>query len=546
MLKGGNMNLKNIKKIICTVLAASLCLSASGCGKDSVVVDDYAGETEITESADESTSTDELNISSNNQGTLQDLYGNVAVLQEDFTVDNTSFSTNARFTVPNQDHLNVYNMKYLDDGKADEEAIVKSLFGDTGKKIESLKYTNQYDYIPLLYKYRTILSNREIYDRHEGDVVVHTVDPFDRSLINASSDISYEWMDGPDMYIHMYEGDYNSCRFSLLMAYDYKAKLRYIFFEPVSIKEYFPDYAFETLLVARSHNTAGEPLDISNNCTENLDVIKDNAKSFLEDNLMLKDKFSITDDPELYKAFQPDNLADVAGPYAISNLSSNIDRGPSMLLFSDTDYISTIKTYLDSEMVSYSILSEQRDLLAEYNSEHPNAQKGIYDFIFSSVADAEITDYTADGYSVYLDQTYDFTNDSENADSIQLYESSYGAIKYTSNGLYSVDLVLTCEVIDVVENVNLLDFDKITECLMAELPEKIDLSKLDDPSEMKINDMYLSYNEYHENDDDTSFSYIPTWEFFATTNETNAQGALIALNAMDGTIYNIQYFTYEF
>jgi hypothetical protein len=83
----------------------------------------------------------------------------------------------------------------------------------------------------------------------------------------------------------MYEGDYEGTRFCLLLAYDRYAEKRTIFFDPVSINEYFPDKDYRTLYIEGSNDSQSQPLEIENQCTKSIDEVKEEASQFLEEKL---------------------------------------------------------------------------------------------------------------------------------------------------------------------------------------------------------------------------------------------------------------------
>ena len=59
-------------------------------------------------------------------------------------------------------------------------------------------------------------------------------------------------------------------------------------------------------------------------------------------------------------------------------------------------------------------------------------------------------------------------------------------ITFTSQGIYGVDISLNSEMYDMVEGVNLLDFDQIQEAFKSELNTKFDPSKMGSPQKLSI------------------------------------------------------------
>lgn len=529
------------KRFICSILSAIMCLSFSACGKNDTLVESYGG-VENSKEVSENVSSENDAIATQNYASLQDFYGEKVEWNDEFAVNGIPFKVNCLYDIPDAECLNVYNNKLLDDGKADEESIVKSLFGSTAKKLEEIKYTNETDYMTLLYKYRSIIDNHTEYEDNAADESYIYADRIDRTVIDSSFDKTYKWLDESNLYIHMYEGKYEGERFVLLLAYDYTYSERYIFFEPVSIKEYFPDCNYETLLVARSNNSVGKPLEIDNACSKSLDEIEKDAVDLLTNEFKLKGYVSVTTKPDIYVKNNHDDISSFMSDSVVMIGSyTRFDKGPSMLMFSDSDYISTIKTGCGSDGVAYSVLAEQEDLYTEYKKNHDTS---IYEYI-SSESNAinsaiKETNFTADGYAVYLDPGY--CDIYENSYALEPCSSNSGIIKYTSKGIYGVDLKIMDEITDVVENVKLLEFDKVLESVKAELPEKFDAAEFNKPRTVTIQSFSLSYYSYREDENSDTFSSIPVWEMFIMGDVTSSTGSnmgVVYVNAMDGSIMDI-------
>ena len=567
----------NLKKAVGLIMVPALCISLSACGKSTdTVVDDYGlkegtvvssdtnSDGSVQGSSKEDTissagdSTSENNISGagslifkkGDEKTLQDTFSQTVRWQEEFAIGDTSINANATYSIPDTDYLNVYNMLHLDDGKSDEEAIVKALFGDTSQKIDMLEYKNQYDYMPLFYKYRSILIDREIYCRNQGKSSTYSIDIMDKSIIDSTFSDIYNWKDSDDMYIHMYEGDYLGQRFTLLLAYDYMAHKRYIFFEPLNVNEYFPEFSAKTLLITGSNDSTGKALELNNACEESIEDIKYHALSFMEEKLGIKSGYRITEDSEKYREFMSDSLIESTSPIYVVGANISYDYGLSVLKFSDSDFLTTLRSDREGLSVDYNILAEQRDLHAEYIAEHPNSQKTIYELLYSQsplISDIEEPNFNVDGYAVYIDTEgkHDAEQESISGDYINLNPSNAGCFKYTSKGLYGVDLELSNQIIDVTENVQLLEFDKIIERTKSEMETKLDTSVLDSPSSFKLIDMQLDYGEYFENEGDTSYYEIPTWYFYLIADDNPAKVILVSVNAMDGSITDTVYWNYD-
>ena len=534
-----------LKRFTGIILTTALLFSGVGCGETNTVVDDYGSSSESTEASDKGTSTDSQSVSTGNDKTLKDIYGDKVYVNNDYEVGDVTIKGNATFVVPEQEYLNAYNMQACDDGLKDEDIVVKALLGDTAEKLESIKYENSSDYMTLLYKYRSILlayeNEKKYTDTH---VNVSYSNRIDRSIITESTGENYTWKDDDDLYIHMYEGTRNNTKFVLLLAYDYISNTRYIFLEPKSITEYFPGFNFETLLIATDKNQNGEDLEIDNACTTSSEEIKSSAEDLIANELHLDSSYSITDNPDKYSMILGDNVVQVASPFNTSSPFSHKDPGKSVLMFSDCDFRSTLKKQIEGLAVDYKVLAEQRDLMAEYKEEHPDSDREEYEFIFSdtSTSLADVPNITVDGYAVYLNDNLTLDTESQAADYIGLSTSNSGIIKYTSNGLYSIDLTLTETVVDVIENVKLVPFEKIEESFKTALEEQVDFSKIDNPKELTVDYLGLYYGRSNT-DDSNTYTSVPTWVFSVTTQ--TGLGCDISISATDGSISEISYFNFQ-
>ena len=96
----------------------------------------------------------------------------------------------------------------------------------------------------------------------------------------------------------------------------------------------------------------------------------------------------------------------------------------------------------------------------------------------------------------------------------------------------------------MIENVNLLEFDKIKESLKVGLEEQVDFSEMDDSKEYALNDMRLMYYSYSESEDFDKFMNIPVWSFNYSAKVEGAIGMTVYVNAMDGSIVDIVYYDY--
>ena len=540
------MKHSKFSRFLCVALSAIMSLGVTSCGQSEDIVDDYgSGSSDVASISDAGTSGDTAGDSSGAAGTLQDQFGKTISWDEEFTVDGIRFTPEVSYNISaDAQGMNVYNARAIKDNKDYEAALVKSLFGDTAEKIEELKYVNETDYISMLYKYRQIMLSHDRYEANVDSDEYVWIDP-DYSVINGAFEETYKWLDETNLYIHMYEGEIDGKRFGLIYSFDYIGNQRNIFIEPISIKEYFPEQDYKTLMVKGSNNYLGQPLDIENACSENSDEIKKQAREFVEDKLKISGNIDISEESELYTMICTNDIMLASSGSYIYGTNGLYDSGHSILEFSDSDFISSLRKHSESGIsVDYRILAEQKDIYKQYTEEHPDKNIEIYNMIMESTTayDEYIEDanVTVDGYAVFLGSgVYSGTDLSEG---ISVYSPNVGMIMYTSKGFYGADITISEEITDIKEDVNLLGFDKIKESVEAGLAEKFDKDKMElNAKGVYIDRMYLTYTPYSDDPESGEFSYIPTWTFILTS-DAYIDSAMLSINAMDGSVVDLYYY----
>ena len=515
------------KRFVASVLSFILALSLFGCGKKEVSVDDY-GSTEA-----DSIGTEGDAFQQGEGQTLGQLFGTVVKWEDTFAIQGVNTKADISIKVPEEDYLNVYKVKSVPDGLDDEERIVSKIFGDSAEKLEEIKYTNETDYITLLYKYR------ELTHIFQGDQYNYFMDADSYEQIMGSIDSgfseTYKWEDNSNYYIHMYEGKYNGIRYGLILAYDYGSGIRYIFLDPISIKEYFPNSDYKTMLYEENFDTTKKVKELENECNMSVDEAKKKASDFIADVVGLNDTDNIIDTkPDYYH-----NLVGLSLYPSIHN-----DGGPMVLTFSDADYVSSVQNgTCGGETLGLSRVAAQIDLVVENLTESNSEQyTDYYTFLRQYNSAGTVTpNLTRNGYALYLQS--ETATAMMSGDMFYMSEGNTGVIKLTDKGIYGVDLVLYNETIDIVENVRLLDFEKIKESARNALEEKLDLKKLGDPKELTIGNGFMMYEPcYDDKEDSEEYTYIPVWKFHINGDDigTGEDGYLnvveLSINAMDGSV----------
>ena len=551
----------NFKKILSATLATTLCLSMAACGDKTTTVDDYGMDEEsttttndnaINDSNDSSTPTatasDGLYIATGATGTLQEVLGSSVSYKNEFKIGEANFSGSLQVNIPDQDGLNIYNVEVHNNLESKEADIVKALFGDTAEKIESISYTNEYDYITLLYKCHFIQNKHQIQeDMMNGSKRIFTLED-DTTIINSSFSEEYKWIDKnveddeEEYFIHMYEGDYKNTRYVLLLAYDSLIDTSYIFFDPKSIKDYYPDYDFKTLMVSGNTNLAGEPLDIDNLCTDDIETLKSDAQDLLDNILMFDGQYTVTENAYSYNMNNENYDVWLANPEMLTDNPSDYENFSSVLMFSNTDYISTYKAGVPGVSIDCINVAEQKDLFSDYNQTQ-QTEKNFGFFINSEAVEemVEETTYVTDGYAFYIDSFNDYEEDPY---AITMYDQNKGIIKYTSKGLYGFDIAISQNITDVIENVKLQDFEHIKKSFDTAIKEQLELSKLNNPTNIQLRSISLDYDMYFPNGELTNITYYPAWDFVLGNTTDTDYTAHVTINAMDGSVVDIMYYDY--
>ena len=389
----------------CLFLSIMLAFSLAACGKGEVIVDDYGSDgTQNSVAGTDASSgdADSLKVVQGSGQPLRDVYGDRVSWEESLVAGDKTVSVTASYTIPDVPGMNVYRSRLVGDGKNEEEKIVKALFGDTGKKIDEFKITNETDYITMAYKYRKVMSNRNMITasiENEGETISISDINDQYRLISPDSVETYKWIDEDDIFIHMYEGDYQGIKYGLLLAYDIYTKQRIIFFDPVSIKAYYPDKEYKSLYIEGSNDSTSEPIEIENACTKSVEQVKEEASKFLKDKLNISSSINkITTDSTSYN-FMGDNIAG----FEFSSYEYK-DEGASVLAFTDSDYLSAIISGgHGGKGAGYQVLALQQDLFTE------SGEEDIYMYIsrhkYDDEASKEEVNFDVDGYAVYLESS---------------------------------------------------------------------------------------------------------------------------------------------
>ena len=569
-------SVKKAKKVVAGLLGVSMIFSLYGCEKKKEDFADYGNIQE--EAGNDIQASNSVNDSDSKVLSAVDsisdevVFSDISWIQDSLSIKGVPTSAKVGKQSFDIKDRHIYEGQNVPDFKESEDRIIKSLFGDSAKKIEQLSYKDSSSYIPFLYKCQ-FLKYRLDHNTNYAELELSEM-PYKlyQKPIKASTAETYKWVDNDEYSIHMYEGNYNNKRFGLILAYDYFLCTRYVFFEPISIEEYFPDCNYKTLNLSYAPELMEDTKNLENKCEYSNEEVKEIASDFLRETLDFgQEDLCFTDEGFLYSGMvwaigmQPEyvpNYSNLDEKKEWDEVASR-EQNTVSLVFSDSDCVSTLAndgTYIPTS--GYFRLTEQDydiptngdifNAAMDKNFENTTPDKD------GNVPLGESINYQIDGYAVFLDSPFscgDYSNIKYNT----------GAIKVTSNGLYSVDIIQNCSVTGVGEEAKLRSFDSIKECFLAEAEKELDLSEMKNPETLIIEDaVYLNYvvdykdgkddedkkmkNE-EENEDDImeyredpnrAYKFVPCWRF--SVSSKNDVVADFIINASDGSLEELYYY----
>ena len=148
---------------------------------------------------------------------------------------------------------------------------------------------------------------------------------------------------------------------------------------------------------------------------------------------------------------------------------------------------------------------------------------------------------------VWISKEETTTTGTNASTSVRMYQSFNEAytVEVDSNGVISLYADFVLNETDEEQNVELLSWDEVLKILDDGAGEYFAENK-PDYSDVVFNDVRLTYMLIQDSNDDDTYHYIPIWYFAseASDEETDENAELypetvIIINAMDGTIYNL-------
>lgn len=498
-----------LKGGLCLGLALSLMLSGTSCGKEKAVVEEYAGETaSATETVADSADSDSIETATESatvEGySLKEMFGETISETEAFNLEGISGTFELSYNVPDVAPVSVYEGSFIENSSEIEDQIVSSFFGGTEEKLEEIKYENDTDYIPLLYKYRTILMYQDT-----GSLVSDVTDAaFAKytSIIDSSFEETYTWVDETDYYIHMYQGEYNGNRYGMIYSYDNVNSTRNIYICPISIAEYFPEIDATSVFVVDPESG----YDSENLCAMSEDDVMSEAGNVLV-NLGFDEK-------DVVLTVNPNTAIIQDGTFDYSEVGFTYTEMPK-LVFTDADVM---------------------DFAQKNNAMNPAGRiysyknlKGIEPEDMAETVDT--VTFTENGYAVYLCSAPFSENVIPQADST----FNRGSIFYTDKGLFSVEISQVAGLDNVADDTQLLSFSEIKESYKEALQNDSEITSNSSGS-VDVVDVDFTYVLIENEEDKSKASYVPAWVF--TTQDSKFKSGTdpltypsIIISAIDGS-----------
>ena len=514
-----------LRKVAATL---AFCLALSGCGaKGNTVVSDY-GDMEISSEESSPGSAKETSTEDPNAFlTAEGEDGNVQldlILFEDFEENDITYSIFSNYSSKkNLNEMHKYSVARISDSEELEKDIVESLFGDTGKKVTTISNEKYDEYVSFLNKYKSyksILEKKPRNSEYDNFECVVNYDP----VLTPGDAVSYDWVDNDNYYIHIYEGQYNDVRFGLMIAYDKVEQARYIYFNPVSVEEYYPGKNIKTVMLRNSVDINGNPC-IDNECTLAYSDVQEQVERFLDSELGINDsEASLGCDYNSYNM----RLRPLIG-FIGSEQNGGNETSISQVVFSDSDFAHSVIEYsptferngiemknTDQFPRSVEILAEQDDRMGDsLRKGHPFMESlwDPYKYMDWTDEEKDKISYTYDGYALYINPG--FANNYNVMDGYSYISKDYiesapinsGVVEVTSKGIFGVDIVQMLQVYDVSPT-RILNPEKLKDKLMAAVKSEDFTKLIGDKDMVFITGANLIY--YY---DEGSSAYVPAWDF---------------------------------
>ena len=149
-------SVKKAKKVVAGLLGVSMIFSLYGCEKKKEDFADYGNIQE--EAGNDIQASNSVNVSDSKALSAVDsisdevVFSDISWIQDSLSIKGVPTSAKVGKQSFDIKDRHIYEGQNVPDFKESEDRIIKSLFGDSAKKIEQLSYKDSSSYIPFLYK----------------------------------------------------------------------------------------------------------------------------------------------------------------------------------------------------------------------------------------------------------------------------------------------------------------------------------------------------------------------------------------------------------
>ncbi|MBR1598535.1 MAG: hypothetical protein IJ661_06495 [Lachnospiraceae bacterium] len=133
---------------IVTIFLGVCCVIMTGCGNSNDAVTDYGYKQEAEIDENGNAGAEDTNNKNDSTDESQSFIGGSSLIEmigtqniewsEELNASGIPVEVSMKYTVPDVESINVYVARLVNDGKDDEEEIVKKFFGGTGEKVDKI------------------------------------------------------------------------------------------------------------------------------------------------------------------------------------------------------------------------------------------------------------------------------------------------------------------------------------------------------------------------------------------------------------------------
>ena len=465
------------------------CMCLTGCRNGNDIVKDYGVRSETEDKPNDESSE---KISANGKTVREMVGGDTLEFEDSIEINGFPIYMDIKSAVIDVPSLDVYQVHRVSDGKKEEDEIVKNLFGDTAVKLDEIPSS---------------MTNISTVTPNITGAYYDVIWEFGFDNEDDAQDAKMGWVDGDERYIHLYQGKYEGNDFILLYGYSDISKTRTIMFTPVSVGDFIsnPEYDGVFIYNAEENKTA--------------------EKIFL-------------DNDENRLSYSPDEMVSEASSFLRDKLGVNVYNG--MISADNADLNIDLGTGFVGENELVFVNSEKYNNIWEGHTIKMKGGGLDLDIGVRDVTNEIANTGLLDGYELCFPNKFLGVALVGDTDKYEV-PIGYNNIFITSKGVMTVRLSQKMEVTDIVENVQILDGDKVIESFKAVLLDAVDKMELDGMKQLIFDNMILRYYPVQSPSDGDEYTYIPVWEFSTKWDIKNRGDKRfnVYINAIDGTLVDV-------